>query len=884
MPLSAGTRLGAYEILAPLGAGGMGEVYRARDTRLDRTVAVKVLPPHIAQTAEARQRFEREARAVSSLNHPHICALYDIGSQDGVDFLIMEFLEGDTLAARLAKGPLPIDQVLRYAIEIADALDRAHGQGVVHRDLKPGNIMLTKDGAKLLDFGLAKLGQTSGPSRDDTLTKALTSQGTILGTFQYMAPEQLEGKDADARSDIFAFGAVLYEMATGKRAFEGKSQASVIAAIFATEPPPVSMVQPLTPTAFDHVVATSMAKDPEARWQTVHDVLLELRWIAAGGAAAPIAPPAARRTAWLTGALMLLLLAALTLVIRHLREKPTELQTVRSSILAPENATFLFIGRPTAGPVTVSPDGQRLAFVAVRDGKNLLWVRRLDSLTAQPLAGTEGVLQPFWSPDSRFLGFFAAGKLKKIDASGGAVLTICDAPMGRGGTWNRDGLIVFAPDITGAIFRVSAAGGAVSAVTKQADTAGDASQRWPRFLPDGRHFLYLATTSPQFRASELATVYVGSLDSKERKLLLRVASNVAYARGHLLYLRERTLMAQPFDTRRLELTGEAFPLAERIQFDPSGSQGVFSASENGVLAYQAGEESGSRLTWFDRNGKLTGVLGDSARYTGVQISPDGKKVAATVGIGGNQDIWIYDIARVLPTRFTFDPADERGAVWSPDNSRVVFSSSRKGNLDLYQKAANGAVNEDVLLQSNADKTASSWSPDGRFLLFDTFDPKTKYDVWVLPVPGVIAGDHKPFRFLQGEFNERYAQFSPDGRWIAYTSDESGRSEIFVTSFPGPGGKWQISREGGFLPRWRRDGKEIFYLYGSQLIAADVNGRGSTFEVGAVRPLFDVRFLVTGGYAYDVSADAQRFLMNVLSGQNSSAPLTLVMNWTADLKR
>ncbi len=879
MSLPRGTRLGPYEILSSIGAGGMGEVYRGKDTRLDRTVAVKVLPPHIAGTADARQRFDREARAVSSLNHPHICTLYDVGNQDGVDYLVMELLEGETLAARLARLPLPMDQVLRYAIQIADALDRAHWQGVVHRDLKPGNIMLTKDGAKLLDFGLAKVGPVTRPHGEETLTNALTSQGTIVGTLPYMAPEQLEGKDADARTDIFAFGAVLYEMATGKRAFEGKSQASLIAAIIGTEPPPVSKVQAMAPPALDHVVSISMAKDPDARWQTARDLLLELRWIAGGAGLVQIAPPA-RQNTWLTGVLVLLLLGALTIAVQLFREKPPEVHAVRSFILPPENASFLFTGLATAGPVTVSPDGQRLSFVAARDGKKLLWVRRLDALTAQPLAGTEGALQPFWSPDSRFLGFFAEGKLKKIDASGGAALTVCEASTGRGGTWNRDGVILFAPDITGAIYRVSAAGGVVSPTTTQANASSEASHRWPRFLPDGRHFLYLATSAPAFRGTESAAIYVASLDSKERKLLLRIGSNVDYAQGHLLYLRDRTLMAQPFDTRRLATTGDAFPVAERIQFDPVGSEGVFSVSENGVLAYQTADESGSQLRWFDRNGKPGGVLGEPDRWIGLQLSTDGKKVAGGVWRNGNQDIWIYDVTRGLPTRFTFDPAQEAGAVWSPDDSRIVFSSARRGHFDLYQKAANGVGDENLLLQSNADKTASSWSPDGRFVLYDTYDPKTRFDVWVLP----MFGDRNPFPLLQGEFNERYAQFSPDGRWMAYTSDESGKPEIYVVPFPGPGGKRQISRQGGFQPRWRRDGKEIFYLYNAQLLAAEVNGNGSTFEVGTVRSLFQGRSLITGGgYSYDVSPDGQRFLLNFLGGQNSAAPITLVTNWTADLK-
>jgi Tol biopolymer transport system component len=884
LPLAPTTRLGPYEIICAIGAGGMGEVYRAKDTRLDRIVAIKVLPPDIAQSTEARQRFEREARAVSSLNHPHICALFDIGNQGGIDFLVMEFLEGETLASRLEKGPLAIDQVLRYGVQIADALDRAHRQGVVHRDLKPGNIMLTKDGAKLLDFGLAKLGPASRSAPDETLTRALTSQGTILGTFQYMAPEQLEGKDADARSDIFAFGAVLYEMATSRRAFQGKSQASLIAAIFGSEPTPVSTLQPMTPRALDHVVATCLAKDPEARWQTAHDLLLELRWIAAGEPQTEAAPVRTRRSVWLAAALGLLLLATAAVSVRHWLEKPPELHAIRSSIMPPENATFRFTG-VNAGPVTVSPDGRRLAFVATSDGKDLLWVRRLDALTAQPLAGTEGAVQPFWSADSRFIGFFADRKLKRIEASGGPALKICDAAMGRNGTWNRDGVIVFAPDIMGALYRVPAAGGVAIAATKPSDKPDEATHRWPWFLPDGRHFLYLSTNAPGLRQADMATIYVASLDSNERKPVLRVASNVAYADGHLLFVRERTLMAQPFDTRHLEITGDAFPVAEQIQFDPSGSQGGFSVSQNGVLAYETtGEADGSQLTWLDRSGKQTGVVGEYGIFGGVQLSPDGKRVLASANIAGNTDIWIFGLARGLGTRFTFDPAADRFAVWSPDSSRVIFSSVRKGHFDLYQKPADGTGIEEVILESKVDKNAESWSPDGRFLLYTIYDPSTRQDLWVLP----LDGQRKPFPFLQTPSNENYSQFSPDGRWVAYSSDESGRMEIYVAPFTGGpstlGGKRQVSKDGGFHARWRHDGTEIFYQYNGRMMAAEVNGKGSSFEVGAVHPLFERRLITTSGYAYDVSADGQHFLVNALAGQKASNPVTLVINWGADLKR
>ncbi len=893
MSLALGTRLGPYEIEAAIGAGGMGEVYRAKDTRLDRVVAIKVLPAHLAAQPELRQRLEREARAVSSLNHPHICALYDIGHQDGLDFLVMEYLEGETLAERLAKGPLPTEQVVRYGEEIADALDKAHRQGMVHRDLKPGNIMLTKAGAKLLDFGLAKATAVVGPaipglSTSPTRSTPITAEGTVVGTFQYMAPEQLEGKEADARSDIFAFGAVLYEMATGRKAFQGKSQASLIASILSSEPPPISTLQPMTPPAFDQLVKTCLAKDPDERWQTAHDVMLQLEWIAEGGSQAGVpAPVVARRRsreriAWAVVAVLGLLAVTFAAAL-FLRPAP-DARAIRSFLLPPEKASFSFVGTG-GGPPAVSPDGRRLAFVAsTSDGKSLLWVRPLDALSAQPLTGTEGASYPFWSPDSRFLGFFADGKLKKVEASGGPPLTLCDAPQGRGGTWNRDGVIVFTPDVSSPLFRVSAAGGEATPITQLDQSHHETTHRWPYFLPDGRHFVYLARGPASASESEANAIYVASLDSKERKLVLHASSNAAYAPGYLLFVRETTLMVQPFDAKRLQLTGDAFPIAEQIQFDPPISRGVFSVSENGILAYQTGSaQTGSQLLWFDRSGKQIGALGDaSALQFSPRISPDRQRVAVELfePHSRNLDVWVYDVARGMRTRFTFDPAFDRRPVWSPDGSRIIFASNRKGHQDLYQKASSGAANEELLFESNLDKSPTSWSSDGRFLVYhSTGDPNTKLDLWVLP----LVGDRKPIPFLRTPFEEWDGQFSPDGRWIAYASNESGRDEIYAAPFPGPGGKFQLSTSGGTLPRWRRDGKELFYLsLDNKLMAAEVKEKGSTLEVGAVRALFETR-PQRPGFVYDVSPDGQRFLIATTFSEKNSLPVALVVNWTAGLR-
>ncbi len=895
MAILPGRRLGPYEILSAIGAGGMGEVYKARDTRLDRIVAIKVLPAHLADLAELRERFEREAKTIASLNHPHICTLYDTGHQDDIDFLVMEYLEGETLAQRLLKGSLPIQQVMQYAIEISDALDKAHRKGITHRDLKPGNIMLTKSGTKLLDFGLAKLKEKVVPATafSDLPTEkdAMTAEGTILGTLQYMAPEQVEGREVDARTDIFAFGAVVYEMATGKRPFEGRSQASVMAKILESDPPPMSSLQPMTPPALDRVVKRCLAKEQENRWQTARDLYEELKWIAEGGSQAGVSTPFAtqaksrERLAWSIAAVALVgfTIALAGGVFAYFERAPNETQSVRFSVSLPEtwslSRQLAATGAPAA-PLAVSPDGHRIAFAATSaDGKSLLWIRSLDTLTAQALAGTEGAVRPFWSPDSRFLGFFADGKLKKIEVSGGPPITLCNASGGGGGTWSRDGVIVFSPTPFSALEKVSASGGAPTPVTKL--VPGDTVHIRPDFLPDGRHFLYRAAMS-----SNGGPIYLASLDSPDRKLMLNADStNVVYSEGHLLFLRDKTLMAQPFDTRRLVLSGEAFPIAESIQTQGTvNPYGLFSASENGVLAYQAGRETGSsQLVWFDRAGKQIGVLGDSTAYADPELSPDGKRLSDNklAQAGSTIDIWIYDLSRGLPTRFTFGE-DAIASIWSPDGSRVVFNSNQKGHFDLYQKTSSGAGAEEPLLVDNFNKSPLSWSPDGRFILYRSTGASTNFNLFVLPV----SGDRKPFPFLETNAKSvgMSGQFSPDGRWVAYSSTESGRTEIYVAPFPGPGGKWQISTAGGTAPRWRRDGAEIFYLApDNKLMAAAVNDKGSSFEVGAVRPLFQTNS-VGAVSTFVVSADSQRFLINTASAQAASAPITVVLNWSAGLKK
>jgi Tol biopolymer transport system component len=890
MTLSEGTRLGPYEILASAGAGGMGEVYRARDTRLDRTVAIKVLPSHLSSNPEVRQRFDREARTISSLSHPHICALHDVGHQDGIDYLVMEFLEGETLTDRLSRGPLPVEQVLRYGIEIADALDKAHRQGIVHRDLKPGNIMITKSGVKLVDFGLAKLAAVSPAGSSSSVsilqTQAgmnLTQEGTILGTFQYMAPEQLEGKEADVRSDIFAFGAVLYEMATGQKAFAGKSQASLIASILSAEPPPISTVAPMTPPALDRVVKTCLAKDPDDRWQTAHDVMLQLKWIAEGGSQAGVpAPLVARRRsrerlAWIVAAVFAA--AAIALVAVNIARPRATLRPVRSTILPPEKTAYHFIG-DGAGPPALSPDGLQIAFTAKdTSGKSQLFIRALESAAPRALAGTEDAAHPFWSPDGRFLGFFAGGKLKRIEASGGPALTLCDARDARGGTWSKDGVILFEPQFRDPLFRIAANGGKATPATKFDASRKETTHRFPVFMPDGLHFLYLAGSHTVGAESELHSIYMGSLDGKPPTFLVNARSKPLYAAGHLLFVRQKTLMAQPFDAASGKLSGEPFPVVENVQEDSGFFTAVFSVSQNGTLAYQ---ETGAtvdqyQMTWYDRGGKKLESVGKQGEVWAPRLSHDGRRVAYSIGDPG--DIWLEDFSRRLSTRLTFNPADDSIVVWSPDDTRIYFMSQRSAGGDIYQKPASGTGADELILSSSVQKNPTSVSPDGRTLLFQAVNPKTKTDLELLSL-----ADRKVTPFLETEFDETHGAFSPDGHWIAYASNESGRYEVYVQPFPGPGGKWQISNTGGTAPVWRRDGKEIFYLAPDRNLMAVAIRAGAVFESEAPAALFQTRVRIDLDRHFDVSADGQRFLMTMPLEDGASPPITLVQNWTALLRQ
>jgi len=902
VPLAIGSRLGPYEILAAAGAGGMGEVYKARDTRLDRVVAIKVLPEGLAADPQFRDRFDREARAISALDHPYICALYDVGEQDGIAYLVMQYLEGETLADRVAGGALPLDQALQIAIQVAEALATAHKAGIVHRDLKPGNIMLTKAGAKLLDFGLAKARAAvpggAHPSMVPT-TPPLTQMGAILGTVQYMAPEQIEGDEADARSDIFAFGAVVYEMLTGKKAFAGKSQASVMAAILNLDPPPMLPLVPLAPPLLDHVVTRCLAKAPDDRWQTARDVLHELRWATeyrstGEPAIASASWPSSlvHRAAWPLA--ILSLVAAVAIGSRYwFGARPVE-RAVRFEVFPPKGAQF---AAGTAGARTaISPDGTLLAFSALPgDGRpNQIWVRRLDSVDASLLAGTEGADTLFWSPDSRFVGFFAEQKLKKSNVAGGVPQTLCGVPGGApSGTWNRDGVILFGSSSTGGIRRVSAQGGEPSQVTVVDDVLG--RHLWPRFLPDGRHFVFFDPDAAPTRHG----VYVGSLDSKDVKRILTSDSVAEVAPPDtLVFVRDTALFAQTFDQRSQEVVGDAVRVADIVSVDRGNGRAGFSVAASGVLVFAPGSgvSAGSDLEFrvFDRTGRDLGHAGGAVAYRGLDLSPDGTHVAGHRHEEAGGDIWITDLSNGGSARLTFEPARHNTSpVWSPDGGHIAFGSLRNGSWGIYRKSSSGVGGDELLLESKTPILPQDWSRDGQTIVFWRNDPATYADVWRLP----LQGDRTPVAFLRTPAVEQHAQLSPDGRWLTYSSSESGRAEIYVQSFPTAGTKYQVSTDGAVFPRWRHDGKEILFMSapaGGRILGATVQPAGAGLKFGPPRFLFDPRYVnwnhsETGGGVYHtfaVSPDGQRFVVPVQRNSTGDLPppLTVVLNWTSALKR
>lgn len=862
-----GTTLSHYQVLEKLGAGGMGVVYRARDPRLGREVAVKVLPPSFSADAKRLHRFEQEARAAGMLNHPNVLAIYDVGTHEGSPYLVSELLEGETLRARLGAGALPLSKVFDYAVQIAMGLAAAHEKGIVHRDLKPENLFLTRDGrVKILDFGLAKLAHPEREDRTDAPTLPRnTEPGVALGTVGYMSPEQVRGQDADARSDLFAVGAIVYEMLTGRRAFQRETKVETMNAILSEDPPESTDASP----GLTRLVRRCLEKRPEERFQSARDLGFALEALS-GTSGASVALPTAggrrarERYAWALAGIFAV--AALALGIAHLRGPEPDRQTYRLSIAQPEDTIL-------EGGFALSPDGRLLAFAAGdAAGKRLLYLRPLDSFESRALPATDGASNPFWSPESRFVGFFATGKLKKIDITGGPPQTLCDASPNLGGTWNRDGVILFAPDYNGPLYQISDAGGIAAPITTLDPSRQETWHRWPHFLPDGKHFLYVTWSANP----EHTGIYVHSLESNESRRLVSGWSSPAYSTPYLLYVRGETLLAHPFDSVRLELSGEPFPVADQV--GSIISKAHFSVSGSGVLAYHAHNTGDGLPVWLDREGNRLGAIGPAAGYLNLTLSPDDRRLAIDRSVSPSApDIWLIDLLQGTTSRFTSNPAYDFNPVWSPDGTRLVFASNRSagGGSDLFQRESSGSGEENLLLRTGATNIATDWSTDGRFILYQALQPKTNYDLWTLP----LEGDRNPIVLVQTAFAEEDAHLSPDGRWLAYTSDESGKPEVYVRPFLRPGGSQLISTTGGWQPRWRRgDGKELYYLSPERrVMSVLVQSDPSTFRASVPRALFDEP---VAGDSYAVSRDGERFLINTAVPE-ASAPIQIVVNWTPD---
>ena len=887
MLIQPGGTLSHYRLTEKIGEGGMGVVWKAQDTKLGREVAIKLLPEQLTADAERLARLEREAKVLASLNHPNIAAIYDLDRDGDHHFLVLELVEGEDLAERMSSGVLPTAEAVRLAVQIAGALEAAHESQIIHRDLKPANIMLTSDGRiKVLDFGLAKVWEgvpaDSALTFSPTITAGMTQAGVILGTAAYMSPEQARGQTIDKRSDIWAFGVLLYEMLTGDRLFAGDTATDILGAIVHCRPDwdrlpgdaPAGVVR-LLKRCLTQELSERLRDIGEARYALSH-----LDDEAAEAAAETAPPPATSRTWKIAAGLSLAVTFAMVaiLAMAYFGRPAPQAPSLKMHVLPPEDALFRSSGAG-AGPVRISPDGRHLAFVAQTSlGEPILWVRSLDALQPRPLKGTERAKRHFWSADSRWLGFFTGGKLKKIDIAGGPALSLCDAANGRNGSWSKAGVILFAPDSTHPIHRVPAAGGESTPVTELLKDPREETHRFPEFLPDGEHFLFLARSAGVNTEGPSTTIYARSLDSPERTVLLRGTSNALYASGHLLFVRETTLMARPFDADALAFTGDAFPVAESVQFDTGFSRAVFSASENGVLAYQSGVAlRDSQLKWFDRNGSELAAVAQPGNHSIPALSPDGKRAAVTMvdADSGNWDLWLYELERGIRTRFTFNTAVDALPVWSPDGSRIVFASNRNGIFDLFQKTASGAGTVDPLYESEREAFPYGWSPDGRYLMLEENREGTKNDILYLD----MQGEAEPRLYLSTEFDELHGRFSPDGRWVAFMSEESGKKEIYVAAFPEPAGKWQVSIAGGDEPHWAPDGTELFYLSSNNdLMAAEVSGEGDSFGVGRVQVLFRTDSPNEYGWNFSVGTDGQRFLVNTLLESNTLSPIVVVSDW------
>ncbi len=884
MDLSSGTKLGPYEIVSPLGAGGMGEVYRAKDTRLGREVAIKVLPQHLSANAEVRARFEREAKTVSSLNHPHICTLFDVGREGDTDYLVMELIEGETLATRLAKGALPPGDALRIGIEVADALDRAHRAGIVHRDLKPGNIMLTKSGAKLMDFGLARVSGLAGAgsgsgvtatalTQSPTVGQPLTAEGTIVGTFQYMSPEQLEGTEADPRSDIWALGCVLYEMATGKRAFEGKSQASLIGAIMNSQPAPISQIAPMSPPALDRLVRQCITRDPDERWQSAGDVRRELEWI--GSSSSPSAAPAARArrrampwrpVIWIAGVVVAGIAAGY--VVGSGSARHDDVPLVRFSLSAPEGTTLAY-----PAEAALSPDGAAVAFVAADSaGTQHLYVRPLANPTAREIPGSDDVDLPFWSPDGRYIAFFSGGKLRKAALDGSAPVVLCDAPDTRGGAWSPAGVIAFAPNNQGPIARVSANGGVPVTVTTLA--AGERGHRYPQFLPDGKHFLYVAVG-----AGDEVTTYAASIDGGAPVEICRAGSAGRWAPpGFLVYLdsgvnsAQRRLLARRFDPKSLRVSGDPLLVLDDVQATNFGYANAV-ADPRGTLVVQHWSQPHARVEWWDMHGKRIATAANDldAGGGGTALSADGRKLA----YGGRkpQDLFVLDLDTGVSTRLSFQNHQITSPVWSHDGTRIVFSRlSVSDGWQIYTKAADGTGPDSLLFRGpGLLNYPQAWSGDGRWLVALCADTDGNYDLWKIP----MDGGGTPERYQNTPAQEGSASFSPDGRWLVYDAIENDTPGLFVQSFPSPGAKYQVAVKEPLASIWSERGDALWAVNTSlDLLSIQVSTAGG-FRQGATTRLFNI-----GHDTRLIGIDSvkQRFLAMSQLPESSPSRLEVVLGW------
>jgi Tol biopolymer transport system component len=870
----------------------MGEVYRARDTRLNRDVAIKVLPEHLSSSTELKARFDRESKAISSLQHPHICVLHDVGFHEGIAYLVMELLEGETLAQRMARKPPSQDEALRIAVEIAGALDKAHRKGIAHRDLKPANIMLTSAGAKLMDFGLAKAAAFAAAADDGipafsaTMTNAdspITLAGTVVGTVQYMSPEQIQGKEADTRSDIFAFGAVLYEMLTGKRAFEGKTNLSVASAILEKEPEPISKLQPLTPIVLDHVVQRALAKDPAQRWQSAADLKSELEWIrSTKDKAETTKGTTPSRLRWLVAGCGLLAVALALALVYTLWSLRNAGQQIHAYLPTPPNAKLLLLDDDAAGPAVISPDGSRVAFTATEpDGKRQLWVRALGGNDAKPVPGTEEALYPFWSPDSKWLGFFSEAKMKRVPVDGGAALDIADVSRPRGGSWNANNEIVFAPGTNGPIFVVPATGGTPKAVT-QVDVTVHSTHRWPMWLPDGKRFLFLASNHGSPAASARNGIYVASLDGKQIHMVTPGQSNVALAAGYLLLTQNDTLTAQLFDERRAEVHGDPVPLAQSVVYNLATWRGAFDVSQNGTLIYQAGSSLRNSSLLWQRPGTEVSMkaVENLDQYRNLRLSLAGDRVAVTISSPAS-DLWVYDLKNGAKIRLTFTKGGYvSSAVWSPDGKKIAFSDVSGNEPHIYVKDATGLGQQELLLTGKLGESQTivdDWSNDGRYILYTV----QRNALWLLPV----NGDHRPKQFRSNAPSTILGgRFSPDGRWVAYLSNESGRQEAYVTSFPEDSGQWQVSSEGAVDVHWSRDGRAILCeRFDGVIIRVPFTVQGKDLEMSQSQSYVKIApFRTRYGNAWDIAADG-RVIVNTASAQEDVA-INVVTNWLAGLKK